>query len=127
MEIDFMFKKSAIKGATRQPAKLPDSADMGFGQGKIPRRRWLNAQLVAEVVAADVRERATGPGARGLLRDYAASCIVLSSTILRRRVMAGSLSTTVSPTLRPTSVFPIGEDMLTCPSSNSTESPNTRL
>ena len=32
--------------------------------------------------------------------------------ILRRRVTAGSLSTTVSPTLRPTSVFPIGEDML---------------
>ena len=58
---------------------------------------------------------------------YAASCIVLSWTILRRRVIAGSLSTTVSPTLRPTSVFPIGDDMLTWPSSNSTESPNTRL
>src|SRR2546426_8188582 len=57
----------------------------------------------------------------------AASCIVLSSTILRRRVMAGSLSTTVSPTLLPTRVLPMGDDMLTCPSSNSTESPKTRL
>lgn len=58
---------------------------------------------------------------------YAASCIVFNSMIFSRRVVAGSLSTTVSPTLLPTRVLPMGDDMLTCPSSNSTESPNTRL
>ena len=58
---------------------------------------------------------------------YAASCMVFSSMIFKRRVTAGSLSTTVSPTLLPTSVLPMGDDMLTWPSSNSTESPNTRL
>src|SRR6266540_4589426 len=59
--------------------------------------------------------------------DVYPSWIVFSSTILSLRVFAGSLRMVVSPTAFPTSDRPIGDDMLTCPSSNSTESPNTRL
>jgi hypothetical protein len=54
------------------------------------------------------------------------SWMVRSSRMVSRRVRAGSLSSTLSPTPFPISARPIGDDMVTCPSSKFSESPKTR-
>ena len=54
------------------------------------------------------------------------SWIVLSSVTFSCRVSAGSLRYAISPTDLPSSARPMGDDIVTCPSSKSTASPKTR-
>ena len=86
-----------------------------------------NERALAEAEARSrecTGECAAGPGS---CYPGAPLWMVTSSTMRSRRVVAGSLRMTSSPTPFPTSARPMSEPMLTWPSSNSTESPNTRL